>query len=328
MNRTIIVAIVVCLINLAAGNGAGEPTSSTSTSSTSMLGGQETYVLGPEDQLSIHVQDLEEIADKPVRLDPNGFIDLPLIGRVQAAGMSLDQLRTTLAARFVKYVDSPKITLNVTEYRSQPVSILGDVNNPGVHQLQGPQRLLDMISSAGGLKSDAGPKLTITRQIKWGSLPLPGAHADPSGKFTIADLDLDRLVQGHNPEQNIDVRPHDVLDISRADVVYVLGKVKKAGGFSLGTHQSISLVRALSLAEGLDRDALPNRAKILRASEDGKVAPDGTAIKLNEILAGKAPDQLLHANDVLFIPTNVAGAAMKRAAEAAIQVGTGIVIYH
>jgi polysaccharide export outer membrane protein len=287
-----------------------------------------SYVLGPQDQLSIHVVDLDDVSDKPVRIDPSGFIDLPMAGRMDVAGMTLDQLRTSLAQRLSKYITSPQITINVLEYRSQPISVLGEVNTPGVHQLQGPQHLVDVISSAGGLKADAGPRLTITREAGRGPLPLPGAHPDSSGDFLIADVSLDDITSGKNASQNIEVRPDDIISVSRANVFYVVGDVKKAGGFSMNASDGISLVRALSLAEGLSTGAAPRKARIMRAASGKLSAASEEPVDLQQILAGKAPDQELHPNDVLFVPDNVSGSAMKRAAEAAVQIATGVIIFH
>lgn len=286
------------------------------------------YFLGPEDQLSIHVVDLDDVSDKPVRIDPEGYIELPLIGRVHAAGLSPEQLRTTLAQQLSTYIDKPQITINVLEYRSQPVSVIGEVNNPGLHQLQGPKRLVEVISLAGGLKPDAGQTVTITREIRWGVLPLPGAHVDASGQYSVADIQLDQLTSGQTPQANIEMDADDIVSISKAKVVYVVGEVKKAGGFTLDTHGSISLLRALSLAEGLTHDAAPKKARILRSPDPNGTQVAEIPINMQEVLAGRAPDLQLHANDVLFIPNNVAGSAMKRATEVALQIAAGVIIFH
>ncbi len=282
------------------------------------------YVLGPGDQISIHVMDLDDVSDKPVRVDPSGAIDLPLIGRLNAAGLTVEQFRDALTQKSTKYIDSPQITINVLEYHSQPVSVLGAVNNPGIHQLTGPKRLLDIISLAGGFRPDAGSKLTITRQVHWGTLPLPDAHTDASGQFSIAEVSVDSLTTAKNPVDNILLSPNDTVSVPKAEIVYVMGQVKKAGGFQLTSHDSISLLKALALAEGLDHDASPKKARIMRASAG---STNEVPVDLQRILEGRDPDVQLHADDVLFIPSNLAQSATRRAAEAALQIATGVVIY-
>ena len=287
------------------------------------------YVLGPEDQISFHVVDLEDISDKPVRIDPNGFIDLALVGRLHVAGLSVEELRSLLAQKLAKYIVAPQITVSILDYHSQPVSVVGAVTNSGIHQLQGQRRVVDLITMAGGLRSDAGAQLQITRQMKWGPLPLPGVHVDSSGEYSTAEIPVAKLMAGQDPTENIVVRPNDVISIPQTSVVYVLGQVRKAGGFPLNSHDSISLVRALTMAEGLDRNAMPKKARIMRAAAgDSAKADEQQLVNVQDILAGKAQDVQLHANDVLFIPNNAAGSAAKRAAEAAIQIATGVVIYH
>jgi polysaccharide biosynthesis/export protein len=285
-----------------------------------------SYVLGPEDQISIHVVDLEDVSDKPVRIDPNGFIDLPLAGRIHVAGLTVEQFRSALAASLAKYIDAPKITINILEYRSQPVSILGAVNTPGTHQLQGPKRLIDVISAAGGLKPDAGTKLQITREMRWEMLPLPGAHADSSGAFSTGEVLIGPLTSGQNPGSNIEVRANDVITVMQTEIVYVVGEVKKSGGFALNAKDNISIIRALSLAEGLSHEAAPKKARILRAAV-GTTEPEQIPVNLQMILAGQSPDVVLRPNDVLFVPNNVSGSALKRATEAAIQIATGVAVF-
>jgi polysaccharide biosynthesis/export protein len=286
-----------------------------------------SYVLSPEDQISIHVLDLEEVSDKPTRIDPNGYIELPLVGRLHAGGLSVEELRRELTTKLEKFIHGPQITIGVLEYHSQPVSIVGAVNTPGVHQLQGPKHLIEVISAAGGLRQDAGPRVIITRQSQSGAIPLIGAHADPSGNFTVAEVSIDELMSAKNPAENILIRPNDVISVPRAEVVYVLGQVKKAGGFTLNSHDGISLLRALSLAEGLERDAAPKKARIMKGPLGDTTKVNEVAVDVQKILDGKSPDIQMHANDVLFIPNNLARSTMRRAAEAALQVGTGIVIY-
>jgi len=87
---------------------------------------QASYILGPEDQITIQAPDVEEISGKPVRIDLRGAISLPLIGRVQAGGLTAEQLEVRIKDSFKRYLRHPDISVSVTEFRSQPVSVLGD----------------------------------------------------------------------------------------------------------------------------------------------------------------------------------------------------------
>ena len=108
-----------------------------------------SYVLGPDDQVVIHVLDSDEIGDSPFRIDMRGYINVPLAGRLQAAGLTVDQLEAALAARLKEYLQTPVVTVSVSEFRSQLVSVLGAVNTPGVHQIRGRKTLFEVISEAG-----------------------------------------------------------------------------------------------------------------------------------------------------------------------------------
>lgn len=103
--------------------------------------------------------------------------------------------------------------------RSQPVSVLGAVNNPGVIQLQGRKTLAETLSLAGGLRQDAGQKIEITRSITWGEIPVPGAHKNRTGQYYVAEVDLDSIMKAARPEQNIQIRPDDVASRHKTAVV-------------------------------------------------------------------------------------------------------------
>ena len=89
------------------------------------------YVLGPDDQIVIHAIDSPEISDKPFLIGMNGNITLPLIGRVQAGGLTVEQLEAELNTGLKKYMHDPQVSVTVAEFRSQPVSVFGSVARPG-----------------------------------------------------------------------------------------------------------------------------------------------------------------------------------------------------
>jgi polysaccharide export outer membrane protein len=105
-----------------------------------------------------------------------------------------------------------------------------------------------------------------------------------------------------------------------------VGAVRRPGGFPLAEKEQVSVLQAVSLAEGLDRVAGAKNARILRQAAPGAERTE-LHVNVQEILDGRANDVALQANDILFIPTSVAKSASIRALEAAIQAGTGIAIW-
>jgi polysaccharide export outer membrane protein len=185
--------------------------------------------------------------------------------------------------------------------------------------------LIEMLSLAGGLTPDAGYTVKITRRRESGPIHLPGAAEDSSGQFVTAQVQLKSIMEANNPEENILIQPFDVISVPRAEMIYVMGEVNKPGGFVLQERESLSVLQALSLAQGLTR-AATKTGKILRpipgSSEKTEIRADVKAI-----LAGKNPDLPLLPNDILFIPNSVPKSAALRGMEMAIQVGTGVLIW-
>ena len=285
------------------------------------------YVLGAGDVITIRALDADEISDKPIRLGTNGFITLPLVGRVRASGLTTEQLEAALAIRLKPLIRNPEVSVSVVEQRSQPVSIIGSVNAPGVQQLQGRKTLVEMLSLAGGVRQDAGHAIKITRRLQWGPIPIPGAAPDVTGRFSVAEINLKEILEARNPAGNIQIMPDDVISVPRAEMVYVIGEVKKSGGFTIGERESLSTLQALALAEGLNVTAAPQNARVLRLNPG---APKRTEISvdLRKILAGKENDLRLEPDDILFIPSSKSKNVAIRSLEAAVQIGTGIAIYH
>jgi polysaccharide biosynthesis/export protein len=304
------------------------PSSSAPDELKAKCGGQvrSTYLLGPDDQLDISGPELNEGDNKPVRVDGDGDIQAPLVGRVHVAGLTVQETEQQLNKVLSKYIRHPQAVVTVAEVRSQPVSVLGAVNTPGVHQVQGHKTLLEMLALAGGIRSDAGYSVRITRQLEWGCIPLPKAEFDPSGHFSVAELNLKRIMEAKNPEENIQIFPHDVISVPKAEMVYVIGEVKRSGGFVLGEHQTISVLQALSLAEGLNGTADARHARILRLKRDADQREE-MAVDVKDVLNGKKADIALRADDILFIPGSTGKKAALRAVEAAIQTGTGMAIW-
>ncbi len=159
---------------------------------------QADYILGPGDQIVIQTIQVKELADKPFRLEANGTVNLPLGGRVDLAGLSLVQAEAAITKAVGKYYLNPDIAVTVSQFRPEPVSVIGAVANPGVHEARGRTTLLEMLSSAGGVRGDAGPIVKITRQPSSGAIPLANA-SEAGGGTSVAEVDLRSLIQARNP---------------------------------------------------------------------------------------------------------------------------------
>ena len=284
------------------------------------------YLLGPQDALDIHVAEEPDIPVGPYEVNLRGDIEIPQVGTVHAAGKSLLEVSAELKQRLKTILQNPIVTVSVATYRSQRVSVLGAVNTPGVHQIQGRKTLYELISEAGGLRSDAGDTIVITRQKQWGAIPLVGTKDDETGDYSVARVKVQAVMNASDPQQNIAVMPNDVITVPKALLIYVIGAVNRSGGFPLAERQSMTVLQALALAEGLGRTASAKHARILTASTTGpRVERD---IDVRQIMSGKLPDPPLQPEDILFIPNSAAKSVSYRGLDALIATGSGVAIYH
>jgi polysaccharide biosynthesis/export protein len=289
-------------------------------------GAERGYVLGPGDQVSVLDTDLDELGGKPFRIDTGGELNLPLVGRLHAAGLTVGQLETEVANRVRRYVNEPNVVISITEYRSQPVSVLGAVASPGVHQLEGQKTLYEVLALAGGLRPDAGNSVLITRSMSWGKIPLPDAKVDASGKFSVGSVSVKTILSASDPSQNVTICPNDVISVSHADLVYAVGSLNRPGGFPIGQAESLTALQVVSLAQGLLRTAAGDKAKILRtvpkSSERTQIS-----VNLKDLMSGKGEDVQLQPNDILFVPNSGAKSASARSIEAIVTIATGLAVY-
>jgi polysaccharide export outer membrane protein len=283
------------------------------------------YVLGPSDEIVILALDAEEIANKPIRISTSGDINLPMIGRLHVAGMTVEDLEIELRQRLKAYIVNPEVAVNITQFRSQPVSIIGHVGSPGVIQLEGRKTLIEVLSMVGGLRADAGSEIRITRKSEWGRIPLVSAVMDPNGNHSIATVNYRSIIDASHPEENIQIFPFDVISVARADVVYVIGEVRRPGGFVLNDKQSISILQVLAQAEGLAPTASPQNSKIIRPIPGANRIE--IAVNLKDLLQGKIKDMTLQPEDILFVPDSYAKGALRRTLDAALQATTGLILY-
>ncbi len=311
-------------------SGATPPIAPTTTSTVHLDQPASHYLLGPEDQILIRGVDIEEIANAPLRIDDDGSVTLAMVGKIQAAGYTLAEFRSLLIKSLAQYVRDPQVTVSLLEIRSHPVAVMGAVNTPGVQQIQGTKTIMEVLSSAGGLRPDARYTITITRRRDRAPLALPHVTEAQSGEYRVGTINIRSIMDGTAPETNIAVAPDDLISVPRSELVFVVGAVHKSGGFVVGDREALSALQCLALAEGLERTAAPKQAKLLRTDPKTSVRSE-RPINLSAVITGTANDPALEPGDILFVPSSKSKSVGMRSLEMAIGmasgIGTGLVIY-
>ena len=316
-----------------------------SSGSTPMVAPGE-YRIGPEDLVEITIFEAPEM-NRSVRVSAGGEISLPLLGSVKAAGLTPRELEFVLQELLRRtYMKDPHVGVFVRDMVSHPVSVFGAVEKPGVYQIRGSKSLLEVLSMAEGLAEDAGDTVIVMRGAGFVAVPAflednpPSAPEDnggtssgsassapaaPNGGDSI-EVNLKSLLESGDPQYNVPVYPGDIVKVTRAGIVYVVGEVNKPGGFVLKSNENISVLQAIALGEGLTRTAAKSHARIIRTNEQTGERTE-VPIDLGKILAGKASDPIVQPKDIVFIPNSAARSALYRAGEAVISVVGGVIIY-
>lgn len=245
------------------------------------------YKVGPEDLLEIDVFRVPELKTA-VRVSATGFIQLPLIGKIEVAGRTVAEIEVDISERLKKYITEPAVSIFVKEYRSQPISVLGSVKNPNIFYVTGQKYLLDMISLAGGLTQEAGDVCIVQRSIE---------SEGNNAKIEKIVIDLNELLVNGRSELNIPLISGDVIHVPKSGIFFVDGAVHSPGSFQI--KGKTTLVQALSMAKGLDYVASPSDIRIFR--DNGKSEREVILVDYDAILAGEKPDVEIKDKDIIIV---------------------------
>jgi polysaccharide biosynthesis/export protein len=288
LKRSFCVAVVLALMHVAVSSPTAQaqqdPGKTQPSSSAEM---PVSLKIAPGDLLHISVFDVPEMTQE-VRVGASGKAQLALIGNIPLAGLTADEAAEAIAGelRNRKLLLRPQVNVLVKEFASQGVSVVGEVQHPGVYQVLGSRTLLDLISMAGGLTNVADTRITVKRR--------GGAEEKVVTKLKTDDAETSLA-------SNVQVYPGDLIVVPRAGIVYVLGDVNRPGGFVMQDSGKITLLQALAQAGGASKTASLSNSLLMRRNEQGYVT---TKLHVGRIQKGEAPDLELHANDVLFVPNN------------------------
>jgi len=158
----------------------------------------ENYVIGLEDILSINVWKEPELSVKEVVVRPDGKISVPLVGDIQASGLTPMQLQERVSGRMKEYVAAPSVTIVVLRIGSRSVSIVGQVAKPGIYYLGAPMTVLELLARAGGIGPDAEEKKIAIVRTEGGKTV--------SYRFNYKDVS-----KGKHLEQNIELKNGDTV---------------------------------------------------------------------------------------------------------------------
>ncbi len=244
------------------------------------------YRIGPKDLLRIQVFEVPEL-NVERRVSENGMINLPLIGDVPAGGLTEEELTQRLKALLeVKYVQRASTAVEVTEFRSKPISVIGAVKSPGNLAFSGRWSLIEALTAAGGLAENHGNRIYVLRKAENGL----------SDQVAIDVVDL--LVRA-DPRVNIPILASDLINVPTTVeiTIYCLGEVARPGALSFKSTDRITLLAAIARAGGLT-DRASSRVTIKRSAGSGarEIVAD-----YKRILNGKEQDIALVEGDLLVI---------------------------
>jgi polysaccharide export outer membrane protein len=280
------------------------------------------YTIGPGDVLIVSVLDAPEFGGK-VRVGDSGAIQISGVADpVAAEGKTTSEVSEAIHDALVnaKQLRDPHVTTYIDEYHGRNVTVLGAVNKPGVYSLQRKTSALEVISLAGGPLPASGNKVTIIRGPA-------SAEATETAVGSVQILDLSLLANGHAASESIEVRNGDVVSVSAADLIYVVGAVTKPGGFAMTSPtEGVSASQAIALAEGFSPLASVHHAVVVRQSTSAQGRQE-IPVDLAKMMTGQQTDVVLAPNDILYVPTSGAKKALKVMGDAAMATVNGIAIY-
>ena len=238
------------------------------------------YRMGTGDVLRISVYGQPDLTTE-ARIGEGGSITFPLIGEVKLLGSTPSQGEAEIVRRLKKggFILDPNVNLNVVQYRSQQVSVLGRVNRPGKQILEKISRVSDALALAGGIVVDGADTITLVRER--------------NGKTEYRDIDVIALFKEGGETSNEVVSDGDIINVAKQPVFYIYGEVQRPGSFRL--EQNMTVVQALSMGGGLTPRGTQRGIKILRRDDKGVMQE--LATQLSDLVR---KDDVIYVKESLF----------------------------
>jgi polysaccharide export outer membrane protein len=250
-------------------------------------GGGE-YRIGVGDKIEIGVFGHEDLA-KVVEVRSDGTINYPLIGDIRVVGMTAAEIDAEITRVLGKdYLVDPQVSVDVREYQSQWVTIIGEVRTPGKYVLKRNMRVIDVLAEAGGATKEAGTQIVITRQA-------------PEGPPRQIALDRATLLSQDNQEANLLLQHGDIVAVGERELFYIRGEVARPGPYQF--ESGMTILKAISYAGGFTQFANRKQADILRSA--GKGVQGKITVNVKAIEEGKKEDLPLRPGDTVIVPRRI-----------------------
>jgi polysaccharide export outer membrane protein len=265
--------------------------------------------LGRGDLITVHIFGSVDYTPT-VRIAQDGTVQLPLIGAVQVDDLTLHQAQDLIAQKLVSagmYRD-PQVSIQITDSPNQIATIVGEIH--GIVPVIGERRLYDVLAGAGGGSGGAGGTTTVVVGAGIGGLPSTASHVITINRYGLKEPIVVDL--GTDPSKsalaNIPIFPRDTIIVPRVGVVYLLGAFKTQGAIPLQQNSPLTLMKVAALAGGPGFEGQKSDLRIIRSvGVDRQVVH----VDIGKVIEGRAPDPVLEAEDIVFLPTNQMKAAIK-----------------
>lgn len=274
--RTLVAATALLVAGSTCALGASQvpvPAPASAIPAPQPAGPSPAYQLGPGDTIRVTVLNEPDLSGT-FRVDVDGSIAYPLLGRVQVRGRTVREVEELLRKLLEDgYVRRPQVTAEIGEYRSRFVHVMGEVRSPGKYPLEGADTLLDVLARAGSLTATASNTVRVLRQkdpAAVGTPAVPGA-ADVTEVLVI---NLDELKSGKMTGANLPLQDGDTILVPPADRFYISGYVRNPGTFVLQPNMTVE--QAIAVAGGLSERGSRRGIKIKRLVNGKEVEINAT----------------------------------------------------
>lgn len=241
--------------------------------------------VGPRDVLDIKVLEDQSMSGR-VTVGDDGQIILNVIGKVAVAGLTAAQIESKLKSLVENFLTKATVSVQVVEYASKPISVVGAVIRPGRIGATGSTTLIQAITEAGGLAAGHGNQIYILRTAR-------------NGLSEQLAIDVDELMVRGNPDVNIPLAPNDLVNIpvDPPVTVYVMGEVMRPGKAQFRRSQNPTLLQAIADAGGPTDRA--SKKVIVKRTANGK--QETIIVNYRDIIRGKTQDVVLQDNDTVVL---------------------------